>query len=255
MSDNYKDYFIKDGRHIGDYEAMYQNCSDPWHIEALGLRLDMAAALLLLDCYQENIGKVLDLGCGAGLFSLEMMKKLIPRRADMWFVLSDISPTALKLAEQRLRTQGRPQEEPDKDGILGFFKRKRPKAKDSPEFSSASPLLSSEVDFLPLDLRTLAQNNPFSGKDFDLIVLAQVLWGILENLESTLDELKKALRPGGALLMSQHFPGESQQYGRDIVKSPEDLKGYLKKAGFAELHSLETDRDINHHYGGLWRSN
>jgi hypothetical protein len=63
-----------------------------------------------------------------------------------------------------------------------------------------------------------------------------------------------ALRRGGALLISQHFPGDAQKYGRDIVKSPEDLKIYLKKVGFTEIHSLESDRDINHHYGGLWRS-
>jgi SAM-dependent methyltransferase len=254
LSDNYKDYFIKDGQHIGDYDAMYRNCPDPWNIEALGLRLDMSAALILLDFYQENIEKVLDLGCGAGFFSLELIKKLSSKSENIWFVLSDISPFALKLAEQKLRSYCRKLLDANGKEESSFPKKKKAKEDASDDLSFTAVLGKPEVDFLPLDLRTLSQNNPFAGKDFDLVVLAQVLWGILETLESSLSEIKMALRRGGALLISQHFPGEAQKYGRDIVKSPEDLKIYLKKVGFTEIHSLESDRDINHHYGGLWRS-
>jgi SAM-dependent methyltransferase len=248
LSQDYKDYFIKDGRHIGDYEGMYRNCPDPWNIEALGLRLDMLAALLLLDFLKGPIAKVLDLGCGAGLFSLEVIRKLSKDNKDIWFLLSDISPTALRQAEKRLRTSD-----------LGERGRKEALGKaGAPPLGEAPPDLASlyapEADFLPLDLRTLPKDNPFSGKGFDLVVLAQALWGILEDLEAILTEVRKSLSPKGALLISQHFPGDAQEYGRDIVRDPEGLKGFLRKAGFKESHSVECDRDFNHHYGGLWRS-
>ena len=29
-TNRYQDYVIKDGKFIGDFEKMYQNCSDPW---------------------------------------------------------------------------------------------------------------------------------------------------------------------------------------------------------------------------------
>ena len=41
---DYHDYFIKDGRFIGRFEEMYRDVDDPWHIDALGRRLDMDAA-------------------------------------------------------------------------------------------------------------------------------------------------------------------------------------------------------------------
>ena len=47
-SKDYHDYFIKDGRFIGRFDEMYKNVDDPWHIDRLGRRLDMDAALLLL---------------------------------------------------------------------------------------------------------------------------------------------------------------------------------------------------------------
>jgi SAM-dependent methyltransferase len=111
-----------------------------------------------------------------------------------------------------------------------------------------------EMDFMTLDLREIPASNPFAGKGFDVIVLSQALWGILEALDGILAGLRDSLSPTGSLLISQHFPGEAQAYGRDIVAGPQDLKARLRKAGFKEAHSLETDRDLNHHYGGLWMS-
>jgi SAM-dependent methyltransferase len=256
VSRDYRDYFIKDGRHIGDYEAMYQNCPDPWGIEAMGLRLDMRAALLLLDMWGGPSDKVLDLGCGAGLFSLQIIKKLFAKNPSTWYVLSDISPTALKLAKKKLFADSMPlfNEAEDSRNPMEYLRRRVEKAKKKGAWEPAVLLTGPVVDFLPLDLRAISEDNPFLSIGFNLIVLSQVLWGILEALESVLGELRRTMAPDGALLISQHFPGEAQEYGRDTVKSPEDLRGYLQRAGFAEIHSLETDRAANHHYGGLWRA-
>ncbi len=31
MSNNYSDYFIKNGKFVGEFELMYQQCDDPWY--------------------------------------------------------------------------------------------------------------------------------------------------------------------------------------------------------------------------------
>jgi hypothetical protein len=85
------------------------------------------------------------------------------------------------------------------------------------------------------------------------VILAQTLWGILENLTDTLLSIKKLLRPHGSLLISQHFPGaERQKYGRDIVDSPETFTEILKKINFTLHETLETNRATNHHWASLW---
>ena len=104
-SADYRDYFIVDGRHVGDYEGMYLNAEDPWSIEKLGVRLDMRAALLLLDSLPEPPARALDLGAGAGLFSLEIWRALLKRNPGASLVLSDVSPAALALAETRFRRE------------------------------------------------------------------------------------------------------------------------------------------------------
>ena len=93
---NYHDYFIKDGRFIGRFEEMYQNVDDPWHIDALGRRLDMDAALLLVKSLARNFNKILDVGCGKGFFT-SLLYDAFP--ADI--LALDISPTAVLEARKR----------------------------------------------------------------------------------------------------------------------------------------------------------
>ena len=95
-SKDYHDYFIKDGRFVGRFEEMYKYTEDPWHIDALGHRLDMDAALALLRHSRERFGKILDLGCGKGLFT-NLLLELEP---DLVWAC-DISETAVAQAQIR----------------------------------------------------------------------------------------------------------------------------------------------------------
>ncbi|MDR2456001.1 MAG: class I SAM-dependent methyltransferase [Deltaproteobacteria bacterium] len=218
---DYHKYVIQDGRHIGDYETMWRECPDPWRIEELGVRLDMLAALLLLGRVPA-VEKVLDGGAGSGLFTLEAARRLKERSPGFTLVVSDISPAALAKAETRLR-----------EADLGL-----------------------SLHFRPFDLRLLGSRQcPWPANSFDLIILAQVLWGVADFLEGLFPALGQMLAPGGHLLMSQHFfqPG-LQKYAADKVTCPERLIELAGEAGFELRHSLETDRHVNHHWAGLWIS-
>ncbi|MEW6263505.1 MAG: class I SAM-dependent methyltransferase [Thermodesulfobacteriota bacterium] len=95
-SRDYHDYFIKDGRFIGRFEEMYQNVEDPWHIETLGRRLDMDAALLLLRHIGRDFQKVLDVGCGKGFFT-----SLLAEAVSGRILAGDVSETAINQARRR----------------------------------------------------------------------------------------------------------------------------------------------------------
>ncbi|MDR1080304.1 MAG: hypothetical protein LBQ79_04945 [Deltaproteobacteria bacterium] len=335
---DYRDYFVVDGRHVGDYEGMYRDCADPWRIEELGLRLDMRAALLLLEAFLPAAGpegalRVLDAGAGAGLFSLALSEALRPVFPKVELTLSDISPTALARALARFRAAGaplpaviaydlrmlaggpaggvchgpggspgagpgtvpgtgtpRPGGEPGADvsavsagvpvtPVSGALQAPQvsgapqapqvsgglqpPKvsgglqappvsgALQAPQVSGGMPPASPFP--LPSGASPPASRVPFAPGSFDLIVLAQTLWGIVLELPGVLAGFRHMLPSGGRLLVSQHFPGErNQEWGREVT-GPEDFSRILAAEGFTLLSELETDRASNHHWGSMWR--
>jgi SAM-dependent methyltransferase len=202
MSQDYHDYFIKDGVHIGKYEEMYQNVEDPWYIDKQGRRLDMEAALTVLRHQRRRFAKVLDIGCGTGFFS-NLLREVV--EGQIW--ASDISATAVRKARERY----------------------------------------PGINFFVLDAGQ-AEELEFDDHFFDLIVMAQTLWCVLENLDQVLALFKRYLAPDGLLFISQHFlqPGE-QGYGAEIVATPDDLFRHLERAGFEIKDVLETNRRLNHH--------
>ena len=214
MARDYHDYFIKDGRHIGRYDEMYQNCADPWRIEEMGPRPDMRAALLLLAGREGQVGRFLDIGAGLGLFTGLLTQALWRENPAARGVVTDIAPAAVEQAARRLA--------------------------------------DARLEFRPLDARRLAEGDPFPPASFDLIVMAQVLWGLLEDLPGTLSALANLLPPGGLMLISQHFlPPGGQGYGADVVAGPEDFSAHLDQAGLIVSQTLETNRLTNHHWAAL----
>ncbi|MDR2300985.1 MAG: class I SAM-dependent methyltransferase [Deltaproteobacteria bacterium] len=227
---DYHKYFIVDGKHVGDYESMYRFCPDPWRIEELGLRLDMKAALLLVDSLPLAPLRVLDAGAGAGLLSLELIRLLGKTRPGSDVILSDISETALGLAKKRI------------EKALG----PKPLGNGGPED------LGVKVTAAPFDLRQIGKANcPWPDGTFDLVFLAQTLWGLVENLEGLFPGLRFKLKTPGHLIISQHFPGPDHQSYAAFV-DPALVSKLAKDAGFKLLHTLETDRMVNHHWAALW---
>jgi SAM-dependent methyltransferase len=207
-SKDYHDYFIKNGRFIGRFEEMYRNVDDPWHIDALGRRLDMDAALLLLRHMNQSPQKTLDVGCGKGQFT-SMLREHVPGR----IYACDVSPTAVENARRLYH--------------------------------------DPNLDFFVFDLNEV-EHLPYAHGFFDLIVMAQTIWCVLPNLKKILNHFRVLLSPGGGLLISQNFlPPGRQQYGRDVMRTPQDLMTILSVCGFETVSTLETDRFTNHHVA-LW---
>lgn len=90
-------YFIRsNGTYVGDYEAMYRDCEDPWLQSVQAFRSPLKK-VILLRIAQLPERRVLDIGCGNGTFT-----ELIRSEADADEVLGlDVSPTAISDARSR----------------------------------------------------------------------------------------------------------------------------------------------------------
>ena len=72
-----------------------------------------------------------------------------------------------------------------------------------------------------------------------MIVMADIIWYILDVLVQTLAELRRLLKPSGILLLKQSYlPAGKQQYGTNIISRPEDEIRFVQEAGFGLRHKV-----------------
>lgn len=89
-----EDYVIKDGKFIGEFEKLYQNCEEPWNqISGEMFRTDKAVILNLITKY--NRKNIVEIGCGLGSFT----KRIFDLGVNVTGV--DISTTAIKKAKEK----------------------------------------------------------------------------------------------------------------------------------------------------------
>ena len=96
MSNDYNQYFIKnDGTFVGDFEAMYQNCDDPWKQSVENARSPLKRLIAFRISHLAD-RRVIDLGCGSGEAS-----EVFRVEADAEVLGLDVSPTAIEKARLR----------------------------------------------------------------------------------------------------------------------------------------------------------
>tara|TARA_R110001592_G_scaffold57277_1_gene174144 strand:+ start:20356 stop:21027 length:672 start_codon:yes stop_codon:yes gene_type:complete len=99
MTNDYHDYVIKDGKFVGKFEEMYQNCDDPWNRVKLAANsqtdwlLNRACTVVLAEA---GACRAIDLGCGTGQ-SIRAIEDVADRIAGV-----DISKTAIERASTAL---------------------------------------------------------------------------------------------------------------------------------------------------------
>lgn len=65
MSNNYHDYVIKNGEFIGDFEAMYQNCSDPRN-QLEEAEQSYIRSITCMSIKKYGLKSIIELGCRLG---------------------------------------------------------------------------------------------------------------------------------------------------------------------------------------------
>lgn len=86
---------------------------------------------------------------------------------------------------------------------------------------------------------------PFADGEFDLVVIKDLLWYVLDYLETVFAEIVRVVREGGYVLVVQTFPDLDKPFvGREVFAGPAALARYL--AGrLAPEYVLVHYRDID----------
>lgn len=92
----YQDYVIKDGKLIGEFEKMYQECVDPW-MQSGEVGISYSRHDTILTVKRFGLKNVLEVGSGLGYFTSLLSQNCL----DTLFVGMDISDTAVKKARTR----------------------------------------------------------------------------------------------------------------------------------------------------------
>ncbi len=96
-SPDYHDYFIKDGRFIGEFEQMYRNVEDPWLCAGKGHSLYNDLLLALVQHVAPAKSVILEAGSGLGALAARIRQAL----PDAIVKGCDVSPTAVEKARAR----------------------------------------------------------------------------------------------------------------------------------------------------------
>ena len=81
-------------------------------------------------------------------------------------------------------------------------------------------------------------------KKYDIVIFNQLLWYILENIETAFINAHKLLRPGGHFLLSNAFLKEKQRFGADIINGFSGCKEFIETR-HGQLFSL-VDSQFDH---------
>ena len=75
----------------------------------------------------------------------------------------------------------------------------------------------------------ISEINFHSDIKYDVVILNQLLWYILESLSETFENCFSILNPNGRIMISQAFLQTPQKYGKDICDGFDGLISYLGK--------------------------
>ena len=117
----------------------------------------------------------------------------------------------------------------------------------SKEAISRARKLFPDLDFISGDIRRTYSS---SYKKYDVIILNQLLWYVLESLSKTFENCFSLLNSGGRVIISQAFLKTSQKYGKDICDGFNGLMSFLKDHKFdIEYFKLDNSNSLLHNDG------
>ncbi|MEQ8228935.1 MAG: methyltransferase domain-containing protein [Rhodospirillales bacterium] len=177
MSNDYHDYVIKDGKLVGKFEEMYQNCEDPWDRAKLSGNsqsdwlLQRACSVIAAEA---GACRAIDLGCGVGQ-SVKAIENIADRIAGV-----DISATAIARATAAL---------PDHAFAVGDLK----------------AFMSHNDAFRQIELG-----------EYNTLILCHLTWYILEDLADFRNWLAENWAGRYVVHVLAVYPPGVQKYGADL---------------------------------------
>jgi len=108
--------------------------------------------------------------------------------------------------------------------------------------------LFPSINFVKGDISNKRFNSDIK---YDVVILNQMLWYILESLSGTFENCFSVLKPNGRMVISQAFLRAPQKYGKDICDGFDGLISYLNDHGLNIEHSQFDNSNSFIHNDGL----
>lgn len=187
MSQDYVFRALPDGEgleFVGNFEELYRVNADPWGQSGRSgpmtsyYAMSRKRLIYALDTVLFSHSQVVDVGCGHGHLTANIVKNI--GRNDFRFNMigTDISATAIKRARKLYQHPG-----------LHFF---------ISDFSKDLPFPPSAI-----------------GK-FDCVIFSQTLWYFLDTIDIAIYNASRLLKKGGIIVISQAFL-HNQKYGKELI--------------------------------------
>jgi len=186
-SNDYHDYVFRDGKLVGEFEAMYRHSKEiPWHQDEQENWIDVRLTGVMLS----DIGpfaEIHDLGCGLGNY-LELMRGLVGNGDSKCFGY-DISETACIKGKQQY-----------------------------PDFHfSVLDLTTSTIQ--PSNHPTIQPSNLRK-----LFIIRGTLWYVFPRLDAVIKNIRGMMSDGDRLLVVQNFPPLTDSFiGKDVLPNHQEL--------------------------------
>jgi len=165
-SRDYHDYFLRDGKYVGDYEGMYRfSAVPPWHQDETAFRW-YSQVVLAMARDHAPYRSILEVGCGLGFVTVQLQPFL--------------EPQAIRL--------GRPGAKPSLNdvGIDAFD--------ISPTAIAKASRLHRGVNFYVDDI-TREDFNPL--RRYHLVVVKELFWYVIHCMKDVIRRLNRSFAPAG----------------------------------------------------------
>jgi 2-polyprenyl-3-methyl-5-hydroxy-6-metoxy-1,4-benzoquinol methylase len=111
----------------------------------------------------------------------------------------------------------------------------------SPTAIEKAKALFPSLEFIVGDIRSECLN---VGKKYDIVIMVEVLWYILEKLPQVFVNIDGLLKNSGFLVFSNGFPRE-QKYGREIIDGFDGLVRYVCSKYFGKYRIVKAHVDYS----------
>jgi SAM-dependent methyltransferase len=111
----------------------------------------------------------------------------------------------------------------------------------SPTAISKAKALFPSLEFIVGDIRSEYLN---VGKKYDIVLMVEILWYILERLPQVFANIDVLLKDKGFLIFSNGFPRE-QKYGKEIIDGFDGLVRYVCTKHFGKYRIVKANLDYS----------
>jgi len=100
---------------------------------------------------------------------------------------------------------------------------------------SKAKTLCPQCDFKVYDILNMP---PIAGEKYDLVVMAEVLWYLVTDLDGVLTKIREMVDPdSGLIAIKQYFPGE-QSFFKEFLDGAQSFESVLASHGFVVIGNI-----------------